>query len=235
MIIQRRAHDLLFITQAAHAALAAGIMAEWQPGGLPDHPRREAILAATRHHDDGWQEEDAHLHIGADGEPLDFIAVPPAVKHRIWPRATERLARMSPYVAALVAEHALTIHAPLRDDPDWHAFFLEMEHTRDARLAESLPIVPSALAEDYPFVRAGDQLSLILCNAWSAPMSGRGYRAILDGTTLQIMPDPFGGRSIPLSVEARALPARPYSSTADLREAYAAASVFLIEGEAVCA
>lgn len=233
MIIQRRGSELLFITQAAHAELAAGIMAAWQPGGLPDHPRRADILTATRHHDEGWQEEDAHLHVGPDGEPLDFIGVPPAVKQRIWPRAVTRLARASPYVAALVAEHALTIHASLRGDPAWRAFFLEMERSRAAELARSLPCDAATLAEDYPFVRAGDQLSLILCNAWTAPVSGSGYRAILKGITLEIIPDPFRGRRVPLEVDARVLPFRSYSSTADLRDAYAAAPVVRLEGVAI--
>lgn len=232
MIIQRRADALLFISQADHAALAASIMAAWQPGGLPDHPRRAAILAATHNHDDGWQEEDAHLHVGDHGEPLDFISVPPAVKHRIWPRAIGRLAVLSPYVAALVAQHALTIHAPLRQDPLWRAFFVEMERVRDAHLAQVAPDEAAALAADYQFVRTGDQLSLIFCNGWTAPMTGSGYRAILQGITLDVTPDPFGGLRLPLSVPARSLAVRAYRSTADLRQAYAAAPVLLLEGEA---
>jgi hypothetical protein len=232
MIIQRRNGEWLFITQAAHAVLAAEIMAAWEPGGLRHHPRRDDILTATRRHDDGWEEEDADLHIGGDGDALDFIAVPPAVKQRIWPRATGRLAEISPYVAALVAEHALTIHAPLRADPAWRAFFERMEAIRHAELTRSRRDLP-ALGEDYPFVRTGDHLSLIFCNAWTAPMSGRRYRAILTGITLEISPDPFGGRRIPLRVEARALPARVYGSTADLRRVYAAAPPRLLEGEAI--
>ncbi len=232
MIIQRRGDQLLFITQSDHAALAAGIMAAWQAGGLPDQPRRTAILAATHNHDNGWQEEDAHLHVGEDGEPLDFIGVPPAVKHRIWPRAVGRLGARSPYVAALVAQHALTVHAPLRQDPLWRGFFREIARARDAHLTQVAPEEAAALEADYQFVRTGDQLSLIFCNGWTAPMTGSGYRAILDGIRLDVTPDPFGGRRVPLSVPARSLAARPYTSTADLRQAYAAAPVLLLEGEA---
>jgi hypothetical protein len=151
MIIQRRGGELLFITQAAHAALAAAIMAEWALGGLPDHPRREAILIATRHHDDGWREEDARLHIGPDGEPLDFIAVPPDVKQRIWPRATERVLRRSPYAAALVAEHALTIHEPLGGDPAWRAFFARMQVIRSSRAGAIAAPRPLGARRRLPF------------------------------------------------------------------------------------
>lgn len=233
MIIQRRAETLLLITQPDHAALAATIMTGWRAGGLLEHPRRDAILMATREHDNGWQEEDAQMHIGRDGEPLDFIGVPSGVKQRIWPRAAERLGAASPYAAALVAQHALTVHAPLRQEPGWRGFFLTMARARDAHLARASLDEDRLTTADYPFVQAGDQLSLIFCNGWTTPMSGIGYRAILEGITLEVTPDPFGGRRIPLTVQARSVPARPYGSPADLRQAYGAAPVLRLDGEAV--
>ena len=229
MIIQRRRDELLFIRQPDHAALAAEMMAHWQD--LADHPRRDAILAATRDHDDGWREEDEELHVSG-GEPLDFVAVPPEIKHRVWPRAAERLARTSPYVAALVAEHALTIHAALKQDPVWRSFFARMTRTRDDLLSRVDGASPETLTRDYKFVRTGDQLSLIFCNAWTTPMAGLGYKAILTGTALEIAPDPFGGRRIPLRVEARPVAARRFDSAADLRQALAAAPVVVLEGYA---
>ena len=234
MIIRRATDRLLFITQPDHAALAAAIMRHWRPGGLPGHPRQASILAATANHDDGWREEDAQLHVGDDGEPLDFIAVPATVKHRIWPRAVERLAReQTPYIAALVAQHALTVHAPLRDHPEWRRFFQTMQRTRDAVLARAAPEEREHLADDYPFVRTGDQLSLIFCNGWTAPLAGVGYRAILTGITLRITPDPFDGGRVPLAIRARSLAARSYASAADLRAALADAPELVLEGEAV--
>jgi len=232
VIIRAATDRLLFITQPDHAALAAAIMAYWRLGGLPHHPRRDTILAATRLHDDGWREEDAELHVNERGEPLDFIAVPAAVKHRIWPRATERLAATSPYLAALVAQHALTVHAPLRQNPEWQRFFTTMERMRDALLGRCTTEEASALQDDYPFLRTGDQLSLIFCNGWTAPLSGVGYRAILNGITLEITPDPFDGRRVPLKVPARSIPQQTYASAADLRGALADAAVLQLEGEA---
>ena len=233
MIIRPATDRLLFITQPDHAALAADIMANWRLGGLPDHPRRDTILAATRDHDDGWREEDAELHVNERGEPLDFVAVPAVVKQRIWPRAVDRLVSTSPYVAALVAQHALTVHAPLRDDPEWRRFFRTMERTRDAVLARSTEQEAEALPHDYPFVRTGDQLSLIFCNGWTAPLSGLGYRAILNGITLEITPDPFDGRRIPVKVLARSVPQKRYSSAAELRQELADARVLQLDGAAV--
>jgi len=230
VIIQRRGDTLFFITQADHAALAATIMSHWREGGLPDHPRREAILAATAAHDDGWREEDVTLQVNEQGEPQDFIEVPADIKQRIWPRATERLAATSPYVAALVAQHALTIYASLGSDPAWRSFFARMTRTRDELAERALPRTPEVLGVDYRFVRIGDQLSLIFCNGWTAPMAGVGYRAILKDITLEVTPDPFGGVRIPISVEARTLAARPYVSADDLRRAYAAAPVVTLDG-----
>jgi Protein of unknown function (DUF3891) len=233
VLIQRRGDEVLFIRQQDHAALAAEIMSRWELGGLADHPRRAAILTATRHHDDGWQEEDEEMHVSGSGEPLDFVSVPPAVKQRIWPRAAGRLATASPYVAALVAQHAMTVHAPLRQDPAWQGFFVKMERTRDALLAQTTPEESAAAAEDYRFVRIGDQLSLIFCNGWTTPMSGSGYKAILESGSLEISPDPFGGLPLRMQVEARSLPDRSYVSNSDLRAAYASAPVVLLEGTAV--
>lgn len=232
VIIRPRGSELLCIAQTAHAALAGAIMARWQLGGLPDHPRRDAILLATDRHDDGWREEDAVMHVGERGEPLDFVAVPPNVKQRIWPRGARRVAATSAYAGALVAQHALTVHASLRPDTAWRGFFAEMEAVRDALLGGGSPADADALAADYPFVRTGDLLSLIFCNGWTAPASGAGCAAILRGDTLEISPDPFGGRRLPMHVEARCLPARAYPSAAALREAYEGAPVRLLAGEA---
>jgi hypothetical protein len=231
VIIRQTTDRLLLITQGDHAALAGRIMRAWRLGELSDHPRRDAILTATDHHDDGWKEEDAELHVSEAGEALDFIAVPPQVKQRIWPRAAERWSDRSPYVAALIAQHALTVHAPLADDPGWRRFFQTMTRTRD-ELLERGGVGLGRLEEDYPFVRTGDQLSLIFCNGWTAPLAGLGYKAILSGITLQIRPDPFAGARIPLDITARSLPAVPYASRADLRAALAAAPVIRLTGEA---
>ena len=233
MIIQRGTRELLLITQPDHAALAAGIMARWELGGLPGHPRRAAILAAARDHDDGWREEDARTHVARDGQPLDFIAVPPDVKMRLWPRAVERIAAESPYVAALVAQHALTVNAPVRQDAGWPGFVDAMTRARDMHLAADSRVDASTLEADYPFVQIGDHLSLIFCNGWNGVRSGAGYRAILKGVTLEISPDPFGGAAVPLMVTARSIPARPYRSPADLRHALASAPVLPLEGHAI--
>src|SRR4051812_26402566 len=110
MIVQHFEQDLVLIRQPDHARLAARLMAAWQDGGLPGHPRRDAILAATAAHDDGWIQEDAEPTVGADGRPVDFITADLAVKQRVWRRVVETLGGEQPYAAALVAQHALTVY-----------------------------------------------------------------------------------------------------------------------------
>lgn len=234
MIIRRDRKDLLFITQTDHAALAADIVSGWCAEGFPSNPRRQVILLATREHDNGWHEEDAMTHVDAAGEPVDFVAAPLPVKHRIWPRAAARLATTDPYAAALVAHHAVALHGQQRPDPAWRGFVDRMTRIEADLLAQCQGDgLEQTLREDYRFVQAGDQLSLVFCNAWTTPFPRSGGRTILKGTTLEITPDPFDGAQIPLHVRARRIPARTFASAGDLRAALDAAPVEILHGEAV--
>lgn len=232
MIIRRDDASLLFIRQSDHAGLAADLVAQLATWG-PSEPRRAAILLATREHDNGWLEEDDVTHVNDAGEPLDFMSVPPAVKHRIWPRAAARLAESDPYAGALVAQHALSVHAQLRTDPLWRMFLDRMERIRADLLARAGGDAARTLEGDYRFVQAGDQLSLIFCNGWTAPFPRPGGRTILNGTTLEITPDPFAGARASFRVAARRIPGRTFASAADLRAAVAGAPVEYLAGEAV--
>lgn len=231
MIIQRRGSAHLFITQPDHAALAAEIMRVWRSDGFPTHPRRETILFAVREHDNGWIEEDGRTHVDAGGRALDFIAVPHEVKHRIWPRAVERIGRDRPYEAALIAQHALTVHAEQRAHPAWRPFFETMETLRTALLAPGT--TDASFAADYRFVRIADLLSLVFCNGWTEPFDlPDGRRTILIGTSLEVTPDPFAGARVPLRIAARRMPVRTYRTPDELRHALASAPVEVLEGQA---
>jgi hypothetical protein len=233
MIIRRDADTLLFISQPDHARLAAAVIVAWRGGGLPMNPRRDAVVLATREHDNGWIEEDAETHTAPSGSPLDFIDVPAAVKHRIWPRAVGRLAADHPYEAALVAQHALTVNGDHRQEPTWRSFFETLDIQRDALLERCDATASATLAADYAFVNMGDLLSLIFCNGWREPFVRFDHRFRFEGSTLRIAPDPFDGVRLPLRVLARRLPARAFASNADLRAALDDGAVEFLEGEAV--
>lgn len=228
MIIRETGNAQLFITQPDHAELAASIMGAWRGDGFETHPRRDVILEAVREHDNGWIEEDETTIVDARGRALDFVSVPDAVKHRIWPRGVERVARRNAYQAALVAQHALTVHAQHRGSVEWRPFFRGLEQMRADLLGGP---ADEAFEHDYRFVRIGDLLSLVFCNGWTAPhdLPGGG-RVVLDGTTLRVSREGFAGAREPLRILARRLPARSYGSAGELRAALAGAPVEAVEG-----
>jgi hypothetical protein len=228
MILRRDGQSWLCIQQVDHAAMAADVMAHWDD--LAVHPRRDVVLRAVRQHDNGWIEEDGLTHVDPSGEPLDFIAVPVFVKHRIWPRAVARLEKDEPYVAALVAQHALTVHGQQRRDAAWRPFFDTMEDLRAGLLDRAGAWANAALDDDYRYVQLGDQLSLIFCNNWTAPFPRHGGRSMLQGSTLLTSPDPFHGARVAIEVPARRIDARTYASPAELRAAIDAAPLELLSG-----
>src|SRR5262245_9095214 len=128
----------MLIAQPDHAALAARIMSAWRADGLPASSRREVILFATHHHDDGWLDVDATPLVSAAGELLDFVNAPEPVRLGLWPRAVERL-EATPYAAALVAQHALHIYESYRAKGQASGFFAEMESLRERHLANAAP------------------------------------------------------------------------------------------------
>jgi hypothetical protein len=231
MIIRQSGPWQTFITQPDHAELAAAIMRMWRGDGFDEHPRRDVILRAVREHDNGWIEEDAATIVDERGRPLDFVSVPDAVKHRLWPRAVARAGRRNAYEAALVAQHALTVHAQHRGNPEWQPFFDGLEQARTTWLGGP---ADAAFERDYRFVRTGDLLSLVFCNGWTEPhdLPGGG-RVVLEDATLRISFDSFAGARVPLRILARKLPARTYGSAADLRAALDAAPVEAVEGWAI--
>lgn len=233
MILRQESDSLLFITQPDHARLAADSIAHWQADGFAAHPRREVILVAAREHDNGWIEEDDTTYLGDDGQPLDFVHAPADVRQRLWPRAVERVGRESPYAAALIALHAMTVHSSMRTNSGWSGFFQTMDSLRRHMIERVGGAAPETLEADYKFVHAADRLSLALCTGWSQPLESAGRRIILTGNTVEVSPDPFEGHRIPMRVPARRLPLANYASSAELRAALNAAPVEWLDGWAV--
>jgi hypothetical protein len=223
VIVQANPDHLLLITQPDHAALAGQVMAAWQNDGLPASPRRVSILHAVGEHDNGWHEVDRAPVIDAGtGRVLDFVEAPDALRQAVWPRGVERLAA-TPYVAALVAQHALVIYESQRDNPAWQRFFADMAHARDRHLAAAPPFTLDDLFGDYFFVRMGDLVSLTFCAGWLEPRICAGYEVHWTGTQVTVRPDPFGGRQVALAIEARALPNRSFGEAFDAPALFATA------------
>jgi hypothetical protein len=222
MIVRPFGSDLLLIAQTDHAALAARIMTAWRADGFPDRAARERVLEATRQHDVGWETVDAVPRVDPEtGRPYDVVGAPLDLRQGAWPRALDRLAPRDAYVAALVAQHALTVYRRFALTPEWEEFFPAMERRRDDLLATGGPGLDTFL-QDYAIVGMGDRWSLVFCYGWREPNSMAGYRAalhggavtrehngagIVDGGWLEITPDPFEGAAVPLDVPAWLRPA----------------------------
>jgi hypothetical protein len=249
----------LLITQPDHAVLAERMMREWRADGLPDSPRRDVILLAIERHDHGWASLDAAPLVDDESESacgpsearsrrarsawgwgpkraekkiVDFIGAPDDVKQRVWPEAVARLDATS-YAAALVAEHAVHIYRRHRTDPNWLAFFDEMEALRDRHLLRARPLQMDDLKRDYAFLRIGDLMSLTFCNGWTDVQKddfGSTYSFRLEGTRLMVTPDPFEGREIPFEISARALTQSGFKSSSEAQAVVAAAPTVVLQG-----
>jgi hypothetical protein len=230
VIVRGQDAALTLITQPDHAHLADRIMRH--ATALADATRRDSIALAIAEHDNGWAEADAAPIIDPDsGGVADFVVVPLAVRHDVWPRGIKRLAH-DPWAAALVAQHAITVYDRYRSHAAWTPFFAEMESLRDAMVA-SRGLPERDLLDDYPFVRLGDLISLAFCTGWSEPQRFEGWTVHRVGDRVSVSPRTFGGRTIPFEIAAKQLPRRAFSSDEDLRAAVAKADAITLRGEVV--
>jgi hypothetical protein len=237
MIVRHADGRLLCLTQPDHAALAGRLAEAWVADGVPSRPNRDRLLAAVRQHDTGWAASDAApLFDPATHGPCGFVTAPIEVRQGAFLRGVEALAPDDPYVAALVAQHGLTVYRRFQHDPAWSAFFPALERRRDdlsAPFLERLGAQPFTFLQDYTVLGLCDLFSLVFCNGWREPHLMEGYEVVLEGDRLVATPDPFGGATVDLTVPARALPLRPYWSQADLDAAWAEAEMVTITGRAI--
>jgi hypothetical protein len=228
MIVRTTSHGIQLITQPDHAHLARRIMEHCVP--LRGCARRPAILRAIGEHDNGWDEVDASPLVDpATGRVADFVSVPLAVRHAVWPRAVSRLAD-DPWVGALVAHHALTVYDRFRRSEEWSRFFAQMQEARDTMLRAST-LSLDALTADYPYLRLGDLISLAFCTDSGQEMRFAEWTVRLSDGRVLVSPDPFGGATISFEVQARQIAAQVFRSDADLRDALRTADPILLGGE----
>ena len=230
MIIRDHGSSAVLITQPDHARLARRMMSTFTSRGFATADRRDSILHAIEEHDNGWQEVDAAPLVGEDGRLLDFISAPADVRQAIWPRGAQRLAA-DPVAGALVAQHAVTIYARFRGDPDWTRFFSEMEQIRDRFLMDA-GLSAHALARDYFFVRLADLMSLAFCTRATEPLALEDHVITLAGNVLIVTPDPFAGATVSIEVSGRRLQAASFASRAAAAHAFDEAERITITGTA---
>jgi hypothetical protein len=231
VIIRRFTSSQQLITQPEHAALAARIMLQWHGDHFPESPRKASILHAIEQHDCGWAEVDEALVVDeTTGQLLDFLEVSDAVKRDASSRGIEQLS-LDPYAAALVTQHRLHVYRRYAEHPEWRAFMADLTAARDEYLRAAGHASLGELLRDYAFVRAGDLASLAFCNNWpDVDADGCGYVMRLEGTSLVVSPDPFGGRTIEIAIDAREMGLEAFRSAEDARRAVATAKIVTLRG-----
>jgi hypothetical protein len=230
LILRPEPGSLLFITQPDHALAAALLVEHFD--GFVTHPRRAAILLAVREHDNGWRElDDRVVFDDENGGALGFMNVPEPVKQEVWPLGVDRLAPVSAYAAALVAEHALFVHDGHRDTPEWRGFFETLERRRASLLAAS-GVSREDLQRDYPFLAVADLMSLSFCHGWQESRERFGRSVRCEGNGVIVTPSIIGSERIALAIPGRRVAERRYASRAELRAALAAAPIERVTGYA---
>lgn len=234
MIVRDEGATFLLIAQTDHARLAEQILASVRTEEALERAERDVILLAAREHDNGWAEVDAEPNVDpATGRPHDFLRGGVQMKHELWLRGIGRAARMDARAGALVAEHALTVHAHRRGTDEWQLFFESIAAMRDDLLQQIGCLTGTSrdmFQAEYRCVQLADGFSLQFCGGWTEPHTTLEYRAVMHDSMLLISPDPFGGATIALHVVGRRIPARRYRDDRDLRDAVAAAALFVVRG-----
>jgi len=220
VIIVDDAEGMTIITQPDHARLAGELLSLWRTDGLPEHPRRQEILFATREHDNGWQESDSAPWIDPESRrPYDFVGYPESARLEIWQRGIFRFADQRPLVALLITEHAETIHQPL--DDEWHRFFEELSPHRQI-WHERSGVDHATVREDYSFLQLADALSLAICTRGHSPLEHPGMKAQVIGDLLQVTPFPLAGTTS-FQIPVRRIENRPYDRDTQIGSALARA------------
>jgi len=236
MILVPEEGELLVLTQHDHARLAGELLSLWRADGLPEHPRRDEILFATREHDNGWREADSAPRVDPEtGRPHDFTSVPLDVRAEVWLRGAARYAERRPYAALLVAWHGVALHRERRGEEAWEAALLAPLDELVEELLETTGAPREELRADYRWLGLADGLSLAACNRWAEPSEGGGHRfgyrpgggsageggRSVDGE-LWVDPFPLAGATT-FRVACRRVPDRTYAGDADLGGELAAA------------
>jgi hypothetical protein len=228
MIIVEDGDELLLITQPDHARFAAELLSLWRRRELREHPRREALVAAVREHDNGWLEADSAPHIDhSTGRPHDFRSLPDEPRREIWRRGVDRFSSAAPYTALLTAKHSYELHRRHRSDPDWAPFLDRLAEQQEELLAAT-DLGETDLIADYQWLEIADTLSLSVCNRSSEPIARDGMTARLRSGELEIAPFPLAGATT-FEVPCRRIANRRYRGEADLAGALGTARWIRLE------
>lgn len=229
----------MLISQVEHARVSAELAARCT---VPlDAAFRDDVLAAVRHHDDGWAvwERAPRLDVKR-GRPLSFTEVDPVEATEIWNRSIAAAqSAAGPLAAWLVAGHFARLAERSEDaraEPELVAWRSEVDERRAAWLASWIARNPrahtaEAAAAALPWVWTFDEVSLWLCCTCQPdrpiPCAPETYRAG-HGTPLEMELQPYAAgaatiapwrfrlAAIDVTIEGSVIPVAHYRSAQEL-------------------
>lgn len=240
-MIRRNAENdqWILISQVEHARLAGLLARAWSDKAFSASPRRDEMVSAIDHHDDGWSAWEVAPKVDPQtGRPLDFLETPLTDSLAIWrdsiAAAADKAGPLGGYMvgghfSALLQRSSArgkerAVNTALADD-----FFRQQCEQQSAWLAAAR--VDRASADRaVGWLQLFDAISLWLCCAerhepetFDTP---RGQLLTLtpqhaDAYDVRVGPWPFGSSGVELTAVGRALPVLKYANPSDLATAAA--------------
>ncbi|TWT33025.1 DUF3891 family protein [Blastopirellula retiformator] len=214
------------IFQTAHAHVSGRFAEAWGAGPFLDLPCRVNTLPAIYHHDDGWDQWDPLPRVDPEtGRPMSFLDMPHEEAETIWRHSIDAVAPWGPLAQYIVARHfsILRSESHSANTPGGRAFLYHYEKKCAYWLAgwmasdrdRSEERAQRALEE----LRFFDWISLWFC---IAERTEPHQMETPDKIPLQIQPQgdgrftispwPWKVNEIDLSIMAREIPRKSYSS-----------------------
>ncbi len=219
MIVRELDGWMYLVPQAEHARHAALLTGYLRPEFLGPSTLRDQVVAATRHHDEGWTHWERDPARGEDGWPLNFDSIDTREHLRIWERSVVEACRQSGAGAgAMVARHAAQLTG-LHDEKAAATFHVMGEALRrEAWPKLEQEAAEARLEQSFRALFFGDAASLLALVGWEEKLDlclhgsgGKGHA--LQGRRageweVEVSPWPFARAELPLlPVRAWRLPA----------------------------
>lgn len=233
----------ILISQVEHARLSGMLAAAWgRPPFAPLEPRDE-VVAAVRHHDDGWSAWEVAPKVDPQsGSPLDFTEMPLADSLAIWRDSIAAAETIGPLPAYMVSGHFSALVR--RFSSRWHSDpasaalahgFLDQQTQRQTHWLDLSSGGRDRDAHRATFDRAVawlqtfDALSLWFCCAARSepekvePPGGPALtlRPAASAYQIEVSPWPFVESRVELTAVGRAIAVAHYASPSDLATAAA--------------
>jgi hypothetical protein len=161
-----------YLTPQPDHAWACGDLVRFVRPEFVEQEFEDELLAAVRHHDDGWIEWETEPQVDPSGKPLNFLEVAKKDHVEMWRKGLERVrAAQGPFAGALLTLHAESLFQDEMDaDFGAHVARKRMEWAREAMPGEDPVRRDWRLERAYCVLRLCDLLTLMPMAGWQGPV-----------------------------------------------------------------